>query len=401
MVTLTMKEQLKLEVIQRVMDNQIDISNAAQILGLSDRSIYRLLSRVRTSGVKAVIHGNRGNNHAGKITEEYKQKVKDFAAGKYKGFNDRHMQEKLLEKESIQINRESLRLILREAGISAKQKRRGRKYRRHRERKEAVGIMLQIDASRHDWLESRGPVMTIVGAIDDASGEVWARFDNSESTWAYLRLIRQIAIDKGLPLSLYSDRHTIFHSPKEATIVDQLEGKQFRTQFGKSMDELGIKIIKAYSPQAKGRIERVWGTFQDRLIAEMRLEGINNREEANNFLPFFLKDFNKKFCCKPKKHIVAFRKSPPVKELDRILCLKEPRTVSKDHTIKFHGLLLQIPPSRKWASISGQKVLVLQHSNGSVEIMYKRQSVARFSYESIKNIVKKCGFKNDHILLAA
>ena len=401
MVTLTMKEQLKLEVIQRVMDNQVDISKAAQVLGLSDRSIYRLLSKVRIDGVKAVIHGNRGNNHAGKITEEYKQKVKDFAVGKYKGFNDRHMQEKLLEKESIQINRESLRLILREAGISAKQKRRGRKYRRHRERKEAVGIMLQIDASRHDWLESRGPVMTIVGAIDDASGEVWARFENSESTWAYLRLIRQIAIDKGLPLSLYSDRHTIFHSPKEATIVDQLEGKQFRTQFGKSMDELGIKIIKAYSPQAKGRIERVWGTFQDRLIAEMRLEGIKNREEANNFLPSFLKDFNKKFCCKPKKHIVAFRKSPPVKELDRILCLKEPRTVSKDHTIKFHGLLLQIPPSRKWASIAGQKVLVLQHSNGSVEIMYKKQSVARFSYKSIKNIVEKYGFKEDHILLAA
>lgn len=401
MVTLTMKEQLKLEVIQRIMDNQVEISKAAQILGLSDRSIYRLLSRVRIGGVKAVIHGNRGNNHAGKITEAYKQKVKDFAVGKYKGFNDRHFQEKLLEKESIQINRESLRLILREAGISAKQKRRGRKYRRHRDRKEAVGIMLQIDASRHDWLESRGPVMTIVGAIDDASGEVWARFENSESTWAYLRLIRQIAIDKGLPLSLYSDRHTIFHSPKEATIVDQLEGKQFRTQFGKSMDELGIKIIKAYSPQAKGRIERVWGTFQDRLIAEMRLEGIKNREEANNFLPSFLKDFNKKFCCKPKKQIVAFRKSPPVKELDRILCLKEPRTVSKDHTIKFHGLLLQIPPSRKWASIAGQKVLVLQHSNGSVEIMYKKQSVARFSYESIKNIVKKCGFKDDHILLAA
>ena len=251
MVTLTMKEQLKLEVIQRVMDNQVEISKAAQVLGLSDRSIYRLLSRVRIGGVKAVIHGNRGNNHAGKITEAYKQKVKDFAVGKYKGFNDRHFQEKLLEKESIQINRESLRLILREAGISAKQKRRGRKYRRHRERKEAVGIMLQIDASRHDWLESRGPVMTIVGAIDDASGEVWARFESSESTWAYLRLIRQIAIDKGLPLSLYSDRHTIFHSPKEATIVDQLEGKQFRTQFGKSMDELGIKIIKAYSPQAR------------------------------------------------------------------------------------------------------------------------------------------------------
>ncbi len=147
MVTLTMKEQLKLEVIQRVMDNQVEISRAAQILGLRDRSIYRLLSKVRVEGVKAVIHGNRGNNHAGKISEAYKQKVKDFAKGKYKGFNDRHMQEKLQEKENLQINRESLRQILREAGIPAKQKRRGRKYRRYRERKEAVGVMLQIDAS--------------------------------------------------------------------------------------------------------------------------------------------------------------------------------------------------------------------------------------------------------------
>ena len=155
MVTLTMKEQLKLEVIQRVMDNQVDISRASQILGLSGLSIYRLLSKVRTEGVNAVVHGNRGNNHAGKITEEYKQKVRDFATGKYKGFNDRHMQENLLEKENIQINRESLRQILREAGISAKKKRRGRKYRRYRERKQAVGVMLQIDASCHDWLESR------------------------------------------------------------------------------------------------------------------------------------------------------------------------------------------------------------------------------------------------------
>ena len=401
MVKLTMREELKLEVIQRVMDEQIDIVKACKILGLTDRSIYRLLSKVRVEGVKAVIHGNRGNNHAGKINKKLREKIVILATDKYKGFNDRHFQEKLLENESIQINRESLRQILREKGISAKQKRRGRKYRRHRERKEAVGVMLQIDASCHDWLESRGPVMTIVGAIDDASGEVWARFENSESTWAYLRLMRQISINKGLPLSIYSDRHTIFHSPKEASITDQLEGREFRTQFGRAMDELGIKIIKAYSPQAKGRIERVWGTFQDRLISELRLKGIKNRDEANEFLPVFLKNFNRKFCKKPDKQIVAFRKSPSSKELDRILCLKEPRTVSKDHTIKFHGLLLQIPPSRKWVSIAGQNVLVLQHSNGSVEIMYKKQSVARFPYESIKRIIEKCGFTGDHIFLAA
>ena len=401
MVTLTMKEQLKLEVIQKVMDKQIDIVKAGNVLGLTDRSIYRLLSRVRDKGIKAVIHGNNGNKHACKIDEKSRKRIVGLATGKYKGFNDRHFQEKLLEDEGLQINRESLRQILRESGIKAKQKRRGRKYRRYRDRKEAIGVMLQIDASCHDWLESRGPVMTIVGAIDDASGEAWARFERSESTWAYLRLMKQITKDKGLPLSIYSDRHTIFHSPKEASIMDQLEGRDFRTQFGRAMDELGIKIIKAYSPQAKGRIERLWGTFQDRLIAEMRLAEIKNIDEANRFLPGFLKDYNRKFCKKPKTHIVAFRKSPKSKELDRILCLKKDRTVAKDHTIKFHGLLLQIPPSRKWASISGQRVTVLQHSDGSVEIMYKKQIVARFPYESIKRIVKKCGFADNHILLAA
>ncbi len=130
----------------------------------------------------------------------------------------------------------------------------------------------------------------------------------------------------------------------------------------------------------------------------MRLKGIKNRDEANKFLSDFLKDYNRKFCKKPKKHIVAFRKSPLSKELNRILCLKEARTVAKDHIIKFHGLLLQIPSSRKWASISGQRVTVLQHSNGSVEIMYKKQIVAKLPYESIKRIVQKCGFKDDHIL---
>ena len=213
MVILTMKEELKLEVIQRVMDKQVKIREAGQILGLSDRSIYRLLSKLREGGPRAVVHGNRGNNHAGKISQEQRERVIDFATGKYQGFNDRHLQEKLREEEGIEINRETLRQILRRGGISAKHKRSGRRYRARRERKEAARIILQIDAARHDWVEGRGPIMTIVGAIDDATGEVWARFEKSESTWSYLRLVRQIAVNRGLPVSFYSDRHTIFHSP--------------------------------------------------------------------------------------------------------------------------------------------------------------------------------------------
>lgn len=402
MLVLTMKEQIRLEVIQRVMDGQIDGEKGATVLGRNIRTIYRLLSRVRKKGLEGIVHGNKGNKYASKIDVRVREKVKDMAIGKYKGFNDTHMAEKFRENEGIEISRETLRSILRMAGIKPKKKRRGRKYRSKRERKEAFGMMIQIDASIHDWLEGRGPPMTLVGGVDDATGEVWAHFEDSESTWGYLRLLRQIIMDKGVPLSLYSDRHTIFHSTKEMSIIDQLEGRQQpRTQFGRAMDELNIKLIKAYSPQAKGRVERAWGTFQDRLIAEMRLADIKTKEEANEFLPSFLKTYNLKFSKSPRNRESAFRKRPKFFDLDRILCLKKTRIVDNDHTIKFEGLQLQIPPSRKWASIAGQKVSVLQFKDGSIEIVYKNKAVARFKYESVIKIIKKCGFDKNHILLAA
>lgn len=397
---LTMKEEAKLEVIQRFMDGQFMIKEASKLLGVSSRTIYRLLSKVRLRGVKGIIHGNRGNKHALKMDENKKNSILKLAK-KYKGFNDTHMREKLVEREDIKISREGLRQILRGAGISPKRRRRSRKYRSRRARKESFGMMIQIDASIHDWLEGRGSKLTLVGGVDDATGHAWARFEKSESTWAYLHLLRQIIVDKGIPMSIYSDRHTIFHSTKEASIMDQLQNRKSRTQFGKAMERLGIKLIKAWSPQAKGRVERAWGTFQDRLVAEMSFAGISDKKAANDFLKNFLKDYNMRFTCKPTNKKNCFRKRPHIQVLDRTLCIKDIRTVAKDHTISLDGIVFQIPPNKKWRSIAGQKVHILQLRDGSIEIEYKKLIVARFEYEKVVKIVKNCGFTDDHILIAA
>jgi len=173
----------------------------------------------------------------------------------------------------------------------------------------------------------------------------------------------------GIPQSIYLDRHSTYKSTGKPTIEEDLNGTGPMSEFERAMSELGVKVIHANSPQAKGRIERAWGTFQDRLIAEMRLVGIKNKNEANAFLPSFLKTHNMKFARSPRKRESAFRKRPNIHNLDRILCLKKIRTVERDHTVKFEGLQLQIPPSKKWASIAGQKVTVLQLKDGSIDIL--------------------------------
>ena len=185
--------------------------------------------------------------------------------------------------------------MLRKVGIPPKRKRRRVKYRKRRERKDAFGMMLQIDASPHDWLEGRGPWLTLVGAVDDATGYGWSRFVTAETTWAYLNLMREVISSHGLPLSLYSDRHSIFHPLREPTIIEQLKNIQPLTQFGRAMNELGITITKAWSPQAKGRIERFFGFLQDRLVVELRLAGAKSMEEANQVLDAFLPEYNRQF----------------------------------------------------------------------------------------------------------
>ena len=384
---LTMREINRLRVLQGYMDGKMLLEEAARILKRSLRSVYRMLAKVREKGPEGVLHGNRNKVSPRRVPEAARKKVIQLAMGKYRDINDTHLCEILRKAEGIVMGRETLRGILRKEGIPSKRKVKRRKYRSRRERKEAFGMMLQLDASPHDWLQGRGPWLTLVGAKDDATGYVWAHFEKAETTWGYLDLMREVISTHGVPLSLYADRHSIFHTTREPTIIEQLKDMVPLTQFGRAMEELGISVMKAWTPQAKGRIERQWGVFQDRLVVELRLAGASTLEQAREVLKRFLKDYNQHFCCLPKQAAAVFRKAPPKALLHNILCLKETRMVKKDHTVSFDGFVLQIPFCRKYPCIADRQVDVRQYRDGHLEIDYRGSIVARFSSEAIRRLL--------------
>jgi transposase len=386
-VLLTMKEVNRLRVVQGYMDGKMLIEEAARILKRSLRSVYRMLAKVREKGPEGVLHGNRNKVSPRRVPEALRKKVIEFALGKYRDINDTHLCEILGKTEGIVMGRETLRSILRKEGIPSKRKVKRRKYRSRRERKEAFGMMLQLDASPHDWLQGRGPWLTLLGAKDDATGYVWAHFEEAETTWGYLDLMGEVISTHGVPLSLYADRHSIFHTTREPTIIEQLKDVVPLTQFGRAMEELGISVMKAWTPQAKGRIERQWGVFQDRLVVDLRLAGANTLKQAREVLKSFLKDYNERFCRLPKQSAAVFRKAPPKAVLHNIVCLKETRRVKKDHTVSFDGLVLQIPFCKKYPCIADRQVDVRQYRDGHLEIAYRGSIVARFSSQAIRRLL--------------
>jgi transposase len=386
---LTMREKTRIEAVQAVMDGRLSVAEAAHVLNLSERQVYRSLAAAREQGLTGLVHGNHGRVPWNKSDEALWRRILRLVSDHYTDINDQHLRELLERDHSIRVHPEALRRRLRAAGIAPKRKRRARKFRQRRERRAAAGMLLQIDASRHDWLEGRGPHLTLVGAKDDATGEVWARFGEAETCWAYLSLMRAIFLSSGVPLSLYSDRHTIFHSPREPTIIEQLANQRPLTQFGRAMEELGVSLVKAYSPQAKGRIERQWGVFQDRLVVELRLSGARTLAEANRALDAFLADYNRRFRVAPREQAAVWRKSPPAHQLDRMLCLKEWRVVGRDHTVSFEGLVLQLTSERKYFSLERQRVEVLQLRDGSVEVHHERRVVTRFTATAVARLIRK------------
>jgi len=244
-----------------------------------------------------------------------------------------------------------------------------------------MAMMFQTDGSFHDWLEGRGDYLTLIGTIDDATKWVPEDcfFAPRETTLGYMRLFYDLFRKKGLPLSIYADRHSIFWTEREPTEEEQLLNKRPKTQLGRALEELGIRLIPAYSAQAKGRIERLWGTFQDRLVSEMRLKGDKSETEANVTLKEFIPQYNKRFTRNPKESHPAWRPIPPEIDLKQILCTKEQRTVANDNTIAWKGERLQIPPSKISRSFAKCQVEVRHLINDTIEVYYKSRRIARFS----------------------
>jgi hypothetical protein len=269
-----------------------------------------------------------------------------LASGPYAGVNHTHLSELLAEREGLRIPRSTLSDILREVGLqSPRPQRRRSRHRSRRERYPQEGMLLQIDASLHDWLEGRGPYLTLLAVIDDATGKVaGAHFSEREDTSGYLRLLRDVCRKVGVPHALYSDRHSVFWPTQGASLKEQLSGRRSPTQFGRAMAELGIQLIAAHSPQAKGRIERLWGTLQDRLVSELRLAGVHSVEQANIYLPGFLARFNRTFSVAPATPGSAYRPRLNATQLAGVCCFKHERVVSNDNTVRLDQITLQILP---------------------------------------------------------
>ena len=248
-----------------------------------------------------------------------------------------------------------------------------------RERYPQEGMLLQIDGGRHDWLQGRGPYLTLVGAVDDATGKVpFALFRQQEDAHGYMLMLREIIKGHGVPLALYSDRHGIFQrSPKEPeSLEEQLRGSRDPTQLGRALEELDIRLILAHTPQAKGRIERVWGSFQDRLVSELRLAGATTIEQANNVLWNFLPRFNRQFGVPAAEPGTAYRQLPDGVCLDAVLCFKYIRTVANDNTVHFNGATLQILADDLRASYVRAKVEVQERLDGSIVVAYRGRTLA-------------------------
>lgn len=378
-LTLNSREQARLQVLNQVLEGQSSVVQAAGLLALSERHVWRLLAAYRREGAATLAHGNRGRKPARAVRTETKERVWELAQGTYAGLNHCHLTEVLKEREGIHLSRSTLRRILLANGVRSPRRRRPPKHRSRRERYPQEGMLLQIDGSKHDWLGGRGPHLTLVGAIDDATGTVpYALFREQEDAQGYFLLLQGILQGKGLPLALYSDRHSIFQvNPKQReTLQEQLSGKRPLTQFGRALDELGIHPIFALSPQAKGRIERLWGTLQDRLVSELRLAaGASTLEEANRVLWAYLPRFNSRFGVPAAKEGLAYRKPEPTRCLEEVLCFKYQRTVAADNTVSFGRHTLQLIPEGR-LSYTHARVEVQERLDGSLVVVYQGQVVA-------------------------
>ena len=406
MTTLTMKDEKRIKIIDRVFQGELTVIQAALVMGVSERQCYRVKARVKKSGAKGVVHGNRGRPSKRKIKEQTVKRIIELAQGKYKDFNDHHLTDKLESEEKIEVSREKVRRILRTCGIRSPNKRRGIKHRSRRERKPAEGMMLQVDGSPHDWLEGRGPSLCLIGAIDDATSKVMrALFVQAESSWGYFKLFAETFRQHGLPQLIYTDCHSVFWTDRQPTIEEQLIGKKPTTEVGRGLEELGVTLILAHSPQAKGRIERLWNTFQDRLVSELRLAKANTMAQAQAVLERYLPVHNRKFS-KPALALPAWRTVSSL-QIERALCFKQQRTVAKDNTITFDGTILQIPKTSPFGSHANKRIDVHVLLDGAVALFYKTEKIAYFDSKTTHTMglyrtpAKREGFRYGPVSLLA
>jgi len=366
-LTLTTKEQNRLQTLNGVLERHWPMGEAAKVMGVSERQGWRILAAYRKEGAAALAHGNRGRTPTNATPLAIQQQVVAMAKERYSGVNHTHLAELLAEREGITLSRSTLRRLLTGAGMPSPRRGKSPHHRYRRQRMPQEGMLLQLDGSRHTWLESRGPWLTMLLAIDDATGTVpYALFREQEDTLGYFELLRGIINRCGIPLGVYTDRDSVFHVVRGAS-----NGFGSLTQFGRALRELGITHVIAHSPEAKGRVERANGTFQDRLVAELRLSGASTITEANLVLWDFLPRFNQRFGVPAAQPGQVYRSISMGMDIEGILCTKERRRVARDNTVQYRQRNLQLFPDADKLNYAGAYVEIQERLDGRILACYK------------------------------
>jgi transposase len=365
------EELNRLEIMQRLAEKRLSQKEAGQMLKVSKRQVKRLLRAYRQRGASGLVSKRRGKASNNQMRVETKQKVVDLLKGKYRGFGPTLACEKLVEVEKLKISDESVRQLMMREGLWKGRKVRKVTVHQMRERRECFGELVQIDGSPYAWFEERGPVCTLLVAIDDATGKlVGLLFVKQESFHGYAQLVKAYFERCGKPLAFYSDKHGIFRVNQASAGAGEAQ-----TQFGRAMQELEIEILCANSPQAKGRVERANQTLQDRLTKELRLRGITNMEDGNAFLPEYMADFNQRFAVSPHSPHDAHRPLTAPDMLAHTLAWQETRTLSKNLTLQFKKVVYQIQTDRPTYALRNAQVTVCENPSGQVTILYKGKSL--------------------------
>jgi transposase len=365
---LTPEEGRRLHVLTLLEGKRISVGQAAKALGLSPRQVRRLRVRLRRDGPAALIHGNRGRRSGQRLPERLRAQILTLARGRYAGLNDVHLTEKLTTVEGLAVSRATVQRLLRAAGQPSPRRRRPPRHRSRRPRRAQAGLLCQLDGSPFAWFGPAQPPCSLLAAIDDATGTVPAAlFRAQEDAAGYLTLLHTLGQSVGLPVAVYTDSHGIFvRHDAHWTLAEQLQGFQEPTQVGRALQALGIHLIVAESPQAKGRIERLWNTLQDRLVAELRLAGITTLAAGNAFLATtFLPAFNAQFGVPPAVAASAYRPVPRGVDLARVCAFHYARQVALDNTVTVEDVVLQLAPGPQRRSYARAHADVVQCLDGS------------------------------------
>lgn len=362
---MSQKERVRLSVMKQVQEEELKVVEASEVLGVSYRQAKRIWSRYQLQGDRGLVHAARGRPGKRGKPAELKVRILARYEERYGDFGPTLAAEYMAD-EGLVVDHETLRRWLLAKG-KPRMCRRRQRHRERRERKPCFGVMVQLDGSHHDWFEGRAPRCVLMVMVDDATNRVWAQFFEEETTHASYDVLEAWVRRWGLPQSLYVDKDSIYRCEGLGSIAEQMAGKAPQTQFGRAMEQLGVELILANSPQAKGRVERMNGTLQDRLVKALRLEGIKDMETANEFLAKkFLPAFNRKFEVEPASQADAHRGIP--RELNQVLSWEEQRVVQKDWTVVCQNQWYQLDREHEPLGLAGKKVVVRTLRNGTVQL---------------------------------